>query len=109
MPFGNLRNQDITYWTQSGLDDYGYPSFNAPSTVKGRWEDRVVLVDQEQGGQMVTSNSRVWLQEELSNGDYVYEGTSVAATPPEEARKVIRKVEVPSIDGKRVERQYYLD
>lgn len=109
MPIGNLRNQDITYWTQSGLGRDGYPSFNSPTTVRGRWEDRVVLVQQEGGGELLSSNSRVYLAVKLSQGDHVYLGTSVSASPISAARKVVRVVEIPSVDGTRSEKVHYLD
>lgn len=109
MAFKSLMNQYVTYWKQTGLNDYGYPTFTNPVTVKGRWEDRVSLVDQQQGGQMLTSNSRVWLDVDLDQGDYVYNGKASSSTPLAAARKIIRGVNIPSIDGLRAERQYYLD
>lgn len=109
MPVGRVRNQDITYWSQTGLNSSGYPTYTLPVTVKGRWEDRAVLVQQEGGGELLSSNSRVYLDRVLSQGDYVLRGDHSDSSPTASARKVIRVVEIPSVDGKRSEKVHYLD
>lgn len=109
MPIGNLRNQDVTYWTQAGLSGDGFHTFNTPVTVKGRWEDREVLINNGELNEVLSSNSRVHLAVDLKQGDFVYLGTSVSATPEATARKVVRVVQIPSVDGRVTERTYYLD
>jgi len=108
MPF-NARNQDVTYWTTSGLASDGYPGYNTPVTVKGRWEDRTVLVKSPTGGDNLSSNARVFLGVELAEGTAILEGVSVDVAPPATARKVIRAVTIPSIDGRNNEKAHYLD
>ena len=108
MPFGS-RKQDVTYWTTNGLANDGYPAYNTPVIVKGRWEDRTVLINQQGGGQSLSSNARVFLNVELSEGSAIYLGTSVDATPPDAARKVIRVVTIPSIDARKSEKGHFLD
>ena len=108
-PRAALRNQNVTYWTTNGLGSDGFPAFNAPVTVRGRWEDKTILVRQESGGEMISSNTRVYLGIKLSQGDFVYEGTSVSATPPADARKVVRVNVTPSISARSSERVHFLD
>jgi len=108
MPF-NSRNQDVTYWTPNGLSDDGFPAFNTPITVKGRWEDRTVLIASQQGGETLSSNARVFLDIKLPSSTEMILGVSVAATPPDTTRKVIRVVDIPSIDGRKSEKGHFLD
>ena len=108
MPF-NARNQDVTYWTASGLASDGFPTFDTPVSVKARWEDRTVLITSPVGGKQLSSNARVFLGVELAEGTAIIEGVSVAATPPAGARTVIRGVTIPSIDSRTSEKAHYLD
>jgi len=108
MPFNN-RFQDVTIWTQNGLGDDGFPALNAPRVVKARWEDRIAELNTPAVGQTKTSNARVWFDEVFQTGDYMYNGISTDALPPETARRVIRTVTVPSVRADRYERFTYLD
>lgn len=101
--------QNITYWTTNGLNGEGHPAWNAAVTVKGRWEDRLVLIDTEIMGEKLSSNSRAYMPLALEAGDYAYLGTSASASPIGAARRVIRTISIPSVNGRKTEYEVYLD
>lgn len=109
MPIGNLRNQWVTYWTMGALRGDGYTAFATPVSVKGRWEEREVLVSEGPDAERLSSNSRLYLAVDLPQGTKVILGKNASPTPPVGARKVIRTVNIPSIDGKKAEKVHYLD
>lgn len=73
----------ITYWAPTGVkNQFGKPSWNAPVTLKGRWEDAMNTVLSKHGKEYV-SKSRVFVVEALSLDGYLFNGTSAAADPTE--------------------------
>jgi len=91
-------HQVVTYWTATGRDAYGNQGFGTPVTTKARWEQRTFLV-RDASGREVASSARVWIDETLSEEDFLFLGTSVAATPPEAARQVLARQLIPDVDG----------
>jgi hypothetical protein len=108
MPFGN-RPRKVTLWRQNGLGSDGFPAFLPPEELSVRWEDRQVLIKNESGADVLSSNSRVWLGVEVERGDYIFDGVSASLTPESTARKIVRTVNIPAVRGNKVERQAYLD
>ncbi len=75
----NLR-ESVTYWERSGVDNFGDPSFDAPVTIKSKWEDRTELfVDND--GREQRSKSVVYVDTDLLIGGYLFRGSSSAADP----------------------------
>ena len=74
--------QKVTYWSVSGIDKYGKPSFATPITVKGRWEDKVETFRDEYGKETV-SKAKVYIQDgtNVTVDSYLYLGVSTAVSP----------------------------
>lgn len=47
-------NQVATYWAPLGLDAFGKPTYSAPITIACRWQDKVDLVRDANGRQVVS-------------------------------------------------------
>ena len=79
MTIRNLR-QTITYWAPTNRDAYGKTQFAAPVQLQARWEDKVQVI-QNQRGQEVVSKARVYLSEGIETFGYMYLGSSNATDP----------------------------
>lgn len=70
----------ITYWTTGTKDKWGDETFSAPTSIKGRWENRVEqFIDFR--GETVVSNAIVYLDSEVELDGWLYLGTSASTTP----------------------------
>lgn len=75
----NLK-ASITYWPPGAPDGFGGFSFGASSTLKARWEDRTEnFVDDE--GQEQISHARVYVNADVSNHGYLFNGISGSTDP----------------------------
>ena len=90
--------QDATYWTAGAKDLYGNPTWSSPVTVKCRWEDKQVKTIDFQGNEII-SNSIVYLDVDLTLGDYLYNGISTDSSPPISAKEVRNFSKIPSLKG----------
>jgi len=93
-------NQTATYWSKTGIDGYGKPSFAAPVSWSVRWQDVSVVV-RGGGFQEINSSTVVFTKDEPQAGDYFYLGTSAIADPlaVSGAREVGVVSQFPSLDG----------
>lgn len=111
MPSNFFRGyvQDVTWWEATGVDGYGNRTFAAPVTKKGRWADKAEEF-QSPTGETLVSRSIVYLQEDVSIGDYLLLGTSVTAIPTNEdlAYPVRQHITVPDLRNLRSERRAIL-
>ena len=100
--------QSITYWHTSP-DGYGGFTFGAPTAIEGRWEDKNQLFLNLKGEEEVSS-SIIYTDQQLTIGDYVYEGTSVAANPAalDGAKRIRQLNKTPSLNGSRALYKAYL-
>lgn len=80
--FARNLNQTATLWTLNGVDSAGDPTWDSasPRTISVRWEERNDMFI-NQGGEQEASVSMVVTAEDVSLGDYLFLGTSVAADP----------------------------
>jgi len=79
--FASALNHDVTHWPVTGSDGYGGFTFGTPILLSGRWEQKQELfinVDLEE----VLSSAIVYLNTDLSIGDYVIEGDETATVDP---------------------------
>ena len=97
----------IAYWQAGPRDKFGNPTWTGPITVKGRWEDiaeRFVNTD----GATDTSRARVYIDDRVNVGDYIYRGKSTASIPPDEAHEIKQFFEVRNVQGTKRERKVIL-
>lgn len=98
----------VTRWVATP-DAYGGFTFGAPTTQDGKWEDTAEAF-KTPTGETIVSKAVVYLTSDVSIGDYLYLGTSIAADPT--ALSGAYRVEVfqksPDLRRARVERKAVL-
>lgn len=67
-------NQTLVYWANPVNDGEGGYTFDDPVEIRGRCEYRVEMVRTETGEEQV-SRARIYLEEELDTGGYIYLGS----------------------------------
>jgi len=72
--------QTLTYWGAPVTDGYGGWTFATPVEIQGRWEDKQELFINAKGEQAL-SRARVFVDQAVVNGGYLYSGTSSATNP----------------------------
>ena len=90
----NLK-QTITVFSAGTKDLYGNPTWSV-STVKGRWEDKQTKTVDSNGDELI-SNAEVFLDTDVSVGDYLYLGTTASTSPPATSREVKNFSKTPDI------------
>ena len=73
--------QKLTYWSVSGTDGFGGYTFNTPVVVNGRWEESQQKFISESGEESVTQ-AVVYLENDVSVGDWLGEGDLTADSDP---------------------------
>lgn len=104
----NYLTDTVTYWAQGGLDNFGRPGSWTRSTLEGRWEESQSIV-KDANGEQVISSSKVWLKQDVSEGDYLFQGADASASPPSGARRVITFRKTPTIGNDGYERIAFLE
>jgi hypothetical protein len=102
-------NQECTHWAVTGTDGYNRPTFSAPRQIKCRWEDRVEKIQNDEGVE-VLSRSRIFLEDDLTMGDYLFLGISDNPDPREVpgAYRVMAMRKTPGLFAEDFERKAYL-
>lgn len=72
-PFRNMFNQNILIWGNPVPDGYGTYTFDTPTSRKVRWEDKIEVIKDADGQERV-SESRIYSDEEFTNGNWVLQG-----------------------------------
>lgn len=98
----NLK-QTATVFSRGTLDGYGGYSYTK-TTVNCRWEDKQVLFT-DKSGQERTSRAIVYVDTDVSLGDFMLLGTSTSATPPDGAYEVKSFNKSPDLKGRLFERK----
>lgn len=101
--------QTATYWEFDSLNNFGQATFKSPVTIDCRWEDKVVLF-YDRHGKEKTSESVVFLGQDVVVGGYLFLGTSVAADPKTVigAREIAAFHKIPNIRGTKYTRKALL-
>jgi len=73
-----MRKQDAVWWSRSGVDRYGDPSFSTGVAIKCRWEDKDQLVTNIQGEE-ISVNGTVVVDRVMRTGDILWLGASGSA------------------------------
>lgn len=81
MSIGSKLNQKLTYWVITGTDGFGGYTFGTPILVNGRWEEGQQKFISESGEESV-SQAIVYLQDDVSVGDWLGEGDLTATLDP---------------------------
>ncbi len=102
-------NQSATYWAVTGADNSGDPTFATPTGVKVRWEQRTVVFTRP-NGEEASSTSVVFVKQDMSDGDFLFLGTSVVADPHtlKAAKEIQGSSKIPELIGAEFERRAFL-
>lgn len=101
--------QTLTYWGNPQTDGYGNFSYDAPITMRGRWQDSDALVWDERG-QQIRAESEAFVSQAVEPGGYLAVGEHTASDPRDvpEARRIARPSNVFSINGRFRTRKAYM-
>jgi len=72
--------QDITYWSTT-LDGFNSYVFAAPVVIKGRWENKKIMIRNNKGDDAF-SKAIVYVDTDVKLGDYIAEGDQTATPDP---------------------------
>lgn len=67
-------NQTAVYWGSPVEDGSGGKTYATPVEIKCRWEDRQIVVSEEDGKE-ISSSSQVFTTEDLEEQGYLFLGT----------------------------------
>lgn len=67
------RYQSAVWWPRTGIDANGLPTYGTARELKVRWEE-VNEVYTSRGGQSLVSRSKVYLGEDVREGDVLWKG-----------------------------------
>jgi len=101
----NRLVHDAVYWEPTGADKRGRMIFGAPTQIKCRWQDAMVLFSGSNGEQML-STAKVFPDRELKLDGYLMRGTLADVDSDQKPgygvdAYPIRALEThPSLDGK---------
>ncbi len=101
--------QVATYWSVTGNDNSGDPTFAAASSRRVRWEQRTAVFTNATGEER-NSSSVVFVREDMREGDFLFLGTSAAADPTtvEAAKEIQGFSKIPQLVGNEFERRAFL-
>lgn len=108
MALGNFP-QTATYWAVTGNDGYGGKSFSSPASLEVRWEDIEEKYIDSHGEEFV-SRSKIFVQQDVTIGSYLYLGTSAESSPYDVsgAGEIKTFKKVPTLDADEYERKAIL-
>ena len=103
------HNMTITYWSKTGVNNSGDPTFAAPVLLKARWEDRQVAFTNFRGEEG-TSMAIAWLGQATKIGGFLLNGTSTNTDPFDVtgALEIQGFSKVPALEGNLFEHKAFL-
>lgn len=69
--------QPIVLWANPVLDGFGGATFDDPVQIKGRWEEKLKVINNKQGEEIISVAS-VLTNSELQDGEILYLGTLIS-------------------------------
>lgn len=108
-----MRTSTAVVWSKASPDGYGKTSFGNPKEIIVRWQNKMEIFRND-AGQDEVSEAQVFPGEDLSNGDYLFEGElsdlaqSQKNNPQAIAYKIRAWAKIPTLDGTQYVRKAYL-
>jgi len=101
--------QKATWWSKGAADSFGADTFAAPAVISCRWEERSTEIVTAEGVR-VQSRARVFLDQDVAAGDYLYLGETNQADPKalKGAFDVKEFRKIPGLVAEVFERKAYL-
>lgn len=100
-------NQTLVYWGNPKNDGFGTYTFDDPVEIRGRCEYKVEMVLSVDGEELV-SRARVYLEQEVDGGGYLYLGTlddsvigdDQSPSTTEGSMRILAFEKIPSLDDR---------
>ena len=67
----------ISHWTKGVKDVYGKPAWSGPDTINGLWEDKIEII-KDVNGREIISNASVFLLSLVAIGDFLFLGSAAS-------------------------------
>ncbi len=101
--------QLTTFWSSTGVDNSGDPSFATPKAISTRWEERQAVFTNA-AGEEGSAGAVIFVKEDMKAGDFLLLGTSSVADPTTvaDAREVQGWSKLPQLSGAGFERKAFL-
>lgn len=101
--------QRATFWSATGVDSSGDPSFAAPKVIKTRWEERQTVFTNA-AGEEASAGAVIFVKEDMKAGDFLLLGVSAVADPTtvDDAREIQGWSKIPQLAGAMFERSAFL-
>lgn len=102
--------QAATFWSATGINSSGDPSFAAPKAVRVRWEERQAVFTNA-AGEEGSAAAVVFVREDMKASDFLFLGTSTATDPTKvtAAREIQGWSKLPQLIGSEFERRAFLN
>lgn len=109
------RNQRAVYWSKSGNDEHGSPTFTAAQALMVRWVDKQEQFKAFDGRELV-SDSLVWVGEDVTLEGVLYLGEYYDLTAEQKAdpslvgnaKWILQFEKIPSVNNKEIARKAWL-
>ncbi len=103
------RKQLVTFWSATGADASGDPTFATPKAITARWEERQAVFTNA-AGEEASAGAVIFVKEDMKAGDFLFLGTSAVADPTTvgDARKIQGWSKLPQLTGSDFERKAFL-
>ncbi len=104
------RRQAATFWSATGADDSGDPTFAAPKSIRVRWEERQAVFTNA-AGEEGSAAAVVFVKEDMKASDFLFLGVSTETDPTDvaDAREVQGWSKLPQLIGSGYERRAFLN
>ncbi|KKK58040.1 hypothetical protein LCGC14_3048410 [marine sediment metagenome] len=109
MSFPRALNQVVTHWGTTP-DGFGGFAFTAPAALNGRWQKKREVIDRFGAGQEYVSTAQVFIDVDIIEGDYLFEGVSTDTDPTllDGARRIEKFEKLPDLRNLDHQRKAYL-
>jgi len=103
-------NQLTTFWSATGVDASGDPSFAAPKAITTRWEEKQAVFTNA-AGEEASAGAVIFVKEDMKAGDFLFLGTSTTADPTgiADAREIQGWSKIAQLSGAGFERRAFLN
>ena len=103
------RNQLTTFWSATGVDVSGDPTFAAPKAIRTRWEEKQTVFTNA-AGEEASAGAVIFVSEDMKAGDFLLLGTSTTADPTTvaDAREIQGWSKIMQLTGSGLERKAFL-
>lgn len=104
--------QTAVVWKNPSPDGYGKYTYDSPTEISVRWQDKQELYRNE-AGEQVPSEAVVFVGEDLDVGDILYYGEisdmdSSGVNPEDTGHRIKSWEKIPTLDGTQFVRKCYL-